>query len=66
MWAVSGSSSEGPMRFSAFIESELDEIVAEWGAFARTMLPSAKTMSELALRMHMSPKQETLNHEKPC
>jgi hypothetical protein len=40
------------MRFSAFIESELDEIVAEWGAFARTMLPSAKTMSELALRNH--------------
>jgi signal transduction histidine kinase len=52
MWAVSGSSSEGSMRFSAFIESELDEIVAEWGAFARTMLPSAKTMSELALRNH--------------
>ena len=40
------------MRFSAFIESELDEIVTEWGAFARTMLPSAKTMSELALRNH--------------
>jgi hypothetical protein len=40
------------MRFSAFIESELGEIVAEWGAFARTMLPSAKTMSELALRNH--------------
>jgi signal transduction histidine kinase len=40
------------MRFSAFIESELDEIVAEWGAFARTMLPSATTMSELALRNH--------------
>ena len=50
MRAVSGPSSS--MRFSAFIESEVDEIVAEWGAFARTMLPSAKTMSELALRNH--------------
>ena len=40
------------MRFSAFIESELDEIVTEWDAFARTMLPSATTMSELALRNH--------------
>jgi signal transduction histidine kinase len=40
------------MRFSAFIESELDEIVTEWATFAKTMLPSAKTMSELALRNH--------------
>jgi signal transduction histidine kinase len=40
------------MRFSAFIESELDEIVSEWGAFARSMVPSAKTMSALALRNH--------------
>jgi signal transduction histidine kinase len=40
------------MRFSAFISGQLDEIVCEWGAFARTMLPSAKTMSELALRDH--------------
>ena len=40
------------MRFSAFIRGELDEIVSEWGSFARTMLPSSKTMSELALRDH--------------
>ncbi|MGZ3247862.1 MAG: sensor histidine kinase [Croceibacterium sp.] len=46
------SFSKDSMRFSAFIESELDEIVAEWGAFARTMLPSAKTMTDLALRNH--------------
>jgi signal transduction histidine kinase len=49
---MSQSFPKNSMRFSAFIESELDEIVAEWGAFARTMLPSAKTMSELALRNH--------------
>jgi signal transduction histidine kinase len=52
MSSMSGSSAKGSMRFSAFIESELDEIVAEWGTFAKTMLPSAKTMSELALRNH--------------
>jgi signal transduction histidine kinase len=40
------------MRFSAFIKGQLAEIVGEWGSFARTMLPSAKTMSELALRDH--------------
>jgi len=50
--SIFGSFPKGAMRFSAFIESELDEIVIEWGAFARTMLPSAKTMSELALRNH--------------
>jgi signal transduction histidine kinase len=49
---MSGSFAKDSMRFSAFIESELDEIVTEWGAFARTMLPSAKTMSDLALRNH--------------
>jgi signal transduction histidine kinase len=40
------------MRFSVFIEKNLDEIVTEWGTFAKTMLPSAKTMSDLALRNH--------------
>ncbi|HEV7442630.1 MAG TPA: HAMP domain-containing sensor histidine kinase [Steroidobacteraceae bacterium] len=40
------------MRFSAFIRGHLDETVREWGSFARTMLPSAKTMSDLALRDH--------------
>lgn len=40
------------MRLSAFIESHVDQIVAEWELFARTMLPSAKTMTDLALRDH--------------
>ena len=40
------------MRFSAFIEQNLDAITAEWEAFARTLLPTAKSMSDLALRDH--------------
>ena len=40
------------MRFSAFIEQNLDAIAAEWEAFARTLLPAAKMMSDLTLRDH--------------
>jgi hypothetical protein len=40
------------MRFSVFIEENLDAIVAEWEAFARTLRPAATTMSDLALRDH--------------
>ena len=37
------------MKFSAFIKDNVDAIVADWEAFART-LPTGKTMSALALR----------------
>lgn len=40
------------MRFSAFIRENIEQIIAEWEAFARTLLPAAKTMSTLALRNH--------------
>ena len=40
------------MSLPDFIEDHLDAIVAEWEAFARTLLPAAKTMSDLALRNH--------------
>jgi signal transduction histidine kinase len=40
------------MKFDAFIDANLDVIVAEWVAFARTLLPAATAMSELALRNH--------------
>jgi signal transduction histidine kinase len=43
---------EFAMRFSVFIKENLDTIVAEWEAFARTLLPAAKTLSGLALRDH--------------
>jgi signal transduction histidine kinase len=39
------------MRLSAFIRDNLDAIVADWEAFART-LPAGQTMSALALRDH--------------
>lgn len=40
-----------PMKLSAFIKDNLDAIVADWEAFART-LPAGQTMSALALRDH--------------
>jgi hypothetical protein len=40
------------VRFSAFIKGNLEQIVAEWETFARTLLPAAKTLSALALRDH--------------
>lgn len=39
------------MKFSTFIKHNMDATVADWEAFART-LPSAQTMSTLALRDH--------------
>src|SRR5580765_4113554 len=50
-WALK-SRVEFTMRFSVFIEENLDAIVAEWEAFARTLLPAAKTLSDLTLRDH--------------
>jgi signal transduction histidine kinase len=38
------------MKFSTFIESNLDPILSGWDAFARTLLPAANTMSQLQLR----------------
>lgn len=40
------------MRFSSFIRDNLPAIIAEWDAFARTLLPAARTMSKVALRDH--------------
>ena len=42
-------------QLSGFIKEHMDEIVAEWEAFARTLLPAAATMSSLALRDHARP-----------
>ena len=46
---------EEALSLSRFIERNMDEIVAEWEAFARTLLPAAATMSPLALRDHARP-----------
>jgi signal transduction histidine kinase len=43
------------LQLSGFIEQNMDEIVAEWEAFARTLLPAAATMTPLALREHAKP-----------
>jgi signal transduction histidine kinase len=40
------------MRFSAFIETRLEDIIVEWKHFARTISPHTETMSELALEDH--------------
>lgn len=42
---------EPTVKFSAFIKDNLDAIVADWEAFART-LPAGQAMSALALRDH--------------
>ena len=39
------------MSFSIFIKDNVDALIADWEAFART-LPAARTMSTLALRDH--------------
>ena len=40
------------MRFSAFIRSNLPAIIADWDAFAQTLLPAARSLSKAALRDH--------------
>ena len=40
------------MRLADFIIDEMEQIVAEWEAFATTLLPAAATMESLALRDH--------------
>jgi len=40
------------MKFSAFIAADLDAILVEWDAYARTLLPAAKSMSDEDLRDH--------------
>jgi signal transduction histidine kinase len=43
------------MRLSVFILQDIEAILAEWDAFARTLGPAAKDMSALALRDHARP-----------
>jgi signal transduction histidine kinase len=40
------------LPLSTFIRQNLEEIVAKWEVFARTLLPAAATMTPLALRDH--------------
>lgn len=40
------------MRLSKFITENIEEIIAEWESFARTILPAAETMDSLTLRDH--------------
>lgn len=40
------------MSFSKFIRNNLQPIIADWDAFAQTLLPAARTMSKAALRDH--------------
>lgn len=40
------------MRLSEFITQNIEKILSEWEAFAKTILPAAETMDSLALRDH--------------
>jgi signal transduction histidine kinase/CRP-like cAMP-binding protein len=48
-----GSAEASPL--ASFIGERMDDIVAEWEAFARTLLPAAATMTGVALRDHAKP-----------
>ena len=41
-----------PLRLADFILSDMEDIVADWEAFARTLLPASLGMESLALRDH--------------
>ena len=43
------------LSLSGFIGRNMEEIVAQWEAFARTLLPAAATMTPVALRDHARP-----------
>jgi signal transduction histidine kinase len=51
------------LPLSGFIDQHMDEIVAEWEVFARTLLPAAGTMPALALRDHAKPILQTIARE---
>lgn len=38
------------MRLSKFIQDHMEELLSEWESFARTLLPSGKTLNQAALR----------------
>ena len=40
------------MRLSQFIQVNIEKIMEDWEAFARTMIPPAETMSVIELRDH--------------
>jgi signal transduction histidine kinase/CRP-like cAMP-binding protein len=51
------------LPLAGFINRHMDEIVAEWEVFARTLLPAAATMSSLALRDHAQPILQAIAQE---
>lgn len=51
------------LPLSAFIQENMEEILAEWEAFARTLLPAAATMTSLALRDHAKQILEAIANE---
>jgi signal transduction histidine kinase len=48
------------VKLSQFINGHSAEIIAEWESFARTQLPAAAGMSDLALRNHAEPILKTI------
>lgn len=51
------------MRLSDFILHDMDAILAEWEAFAATLLPAASGMTSLALRDHAQNILEAVAHD---
>jgi signal transduction histidine kinase len=51
------------LPLAAFIHANMQEIIADWEAFARTLLPAAATMTSLALRDHAKPILQAIANE---
>ena len=49
---VLGTNRKLNVKLSRFINENITEIIVEWESFARTQLPAATVMSDLALRNH--------------
>ena len=54
------------MRLSDFIVSNLEPILAEWEAFARTHIPAGEAMDVAALRDHAADILKTVAARPPC
>ena len=50
-------------RLPAFIRENTGQIIAEWEAFAKTLVPSASSMSPLALRDHIHQILDFVTHD---
>ena len=54
------------MRLSVFITRNLEEILREWDAFARRLVPDTETMDQQALRDHAKEILQAIARDMDC